>query len=101
MVNVDNINLENLSVADLSALEERIKAAKLVPTGIRAIGLIAAMKAAVAGIREIDENILGEVLGPIAPQAMPKEATTARRYNLSETQVKNAKDKAIKAIAAL
>lgn len=101
MVNIDNINLENLSVADLSALEERIKTAKMVPTGLRAIALVAGLKEIMKGIREIDETILGEVLGPIAPQAMPKEATTARKYGLSETQVKNAKDKAVKAIAGL
>lgn len=101
MINVDTINLENLSVADLDALEERIRLAKMVPTGIRVIGLIAGLKEIMRSIREIDETILGEVLGPIAPQAMPKEATTARKYGLSETQVKNAKDKAAKAIAGL
>lgn len=101
MVNIDNINLENLSVADLSALEERIRMAKMVPTGLRAIALITSLKETIRSIREIDESILGEVLGPIAPQAMPKEASTAKRYGLSETQVKNAKDKAVKAIAGL
>lgn len=101
MATLESLNLENFSIADLSALEERIKTAKLVPTGIRAVGLISALKAAVAGIREIDESILGENLGAIAAQALPKEATTARRFNLSETQVKNAKDKAAKAIAGL
>lgn len=101
MASLENLNLENFSISDLTALEERIKAAKLIPTGIRAIGLIAALKATIAGIREIDESILGENLGAMSSQALPKEATTARKFNLSETQVKNAKDKAVKAIAAL
>ena len=101
MVNVDSINLENLSVADLNALEERVKAAKLVPTGVRAIALISALKATITAIREIDESILGEVIGQMSPQAMPKEATTARKFGLSETQVKNAKDKGVKAISSL
>ncbi|AZO29402.1 hypothetical protein [Mesorhizobium sp. M1B.F.Ca.ET.045.04.1.1] len=96
-----SVNFSIMSIAEIDEVIRQAEAAKLVPTGIRAISLITSLKEAIKGIREIDESILGEVLGPIAPQAMPKEATTARKYGLSETQVKNAKDKAIKAIAGL
>ncbi|TJW14434.1 MAG: hypothetical protein E5W82_10690 [Mesorhizobium sp.] len=96
-----SVNFSIMSIAEIDEVIKQAEAAKLVPTGIRAVGLISALKAAIAGIREIDESILGENLGAMSSQALPKEATTARKFNLSETQVKNAKDKAVKAIAGL
>ena len=101
MVNVDNINLENLSVADLTALEERIRVAKLKPTGMRLVGLLIALKEALSAIKEIDEGVLGEQLSSIPAQALPKHNLIGKRYGLSETETKNAGDKAAKAIEAL
>jgi hypothetical protein len=101
MATAADLDLSKMSISDLEKLEERITAAKLVPTGERAIGLIAVLKESFRALREIDEALLGSELGQISPQALPKEATTARRYGLSETQAKNAKDKALKAIAGI
>lgn len=96
-----SVNFAIMSVAEIDEVIRQAEAAKLIPTGIRAIGLISALKETIREIRLIDDSLLGEVLGQISPQALPKEATTAKKYGLSETQVKNAKDKATKAVAGL
>ncbi|MER9768897.1 hypothetical protein NKJ09_22865 [Mesorhizobium sp. M0189] len=98
---VTNVNFSIMTIAEIDEVIKQAEAAKLVPTGLRAIALITTVKEALREIRSIDESLLGEGLGQISPQALPKEATTAKKYGLSETQVKNAKDKATKAVASL
>lgn len=100
-VNIDNLVLENLSLEELTRLKERIAQAEMVPTGTKAVALAAALKAVIQEIRAIDPEMLGEGFKEISPQAMPKEANVGKRYGLSETQIKNAKDKANKLVTSL
>lgn len=101
-VNIDQINIENLSMDELTKLQERIEAAKKVPTGLKAVALASALKNVLLEIKAFDPEILGDALaGSLTPQSMPKEANIGKRYGLSETQISNAKDKGAKLVGAL
>lgn len=101
MVNVDSINLENMSMEDLKALEARVQQAQRIPAGQKAVALASMLKSVIAEIKTHDPEILGEAFAGITTQAMPKEANVGKRYGLSETQIENAKAKGAKLVVGL
>lgn len=101
MVNIDTINLENLSMKELADLKAKIASVEKVPAGQKAVALAAGLKAILAEIRQFDPEILGNAFEGITAQAMPKEAYVGKRYGLSETQIDNAKNKGAKLVETL
>lgn len=87
-------------MADLEAAAVK-EAEELAKRGPRAVALIGAFKAIIAAMKAELPGVLPEEVANLAPQRFPKEKLTGDRYNLSETQIHEAKEKGIKAIARL
>ena len=77
---------------------ERIERGKA--EAIRTISEIAAFKE-LLGRLKAREGVLGQSWHDIPQQAQPREKLIAKAYDLSETELHNAKAKGIKAVASL
>lgn len=84
----------------IAAAEEAERIAKGRQEAIQTIALISALKSIMVSLKG-REGVLGDVWHDIAPQAYPREGNTAKAFDLSETEVANAKAKGLKAVQNL
>lgn len=81
-----------------SRASERREAAKLQEKARKAIFYVAVFKAAIQEIKALDMDILGEALSSVPQQAYPREKSIGNKYELSETEIHNLKEKGRKAV---
>lgn len=101
MSNLDELLAKRAELdKQIAEAERAAEIAKGREAALSTIAKIAAFKE-LFGDLKTTEGVFGESWQNIAPQSLPKEATIARRYEVSETEAHNAKEKGRASVAKL